>query len=123
MKQMQATCGQLLEDGSALPRYADLADFTADQDQAEAQPELRHQGKEGKIRPQVKPGGKKRKSDEEPAGGWTAFFDTSRAGRPADKVDPCCFVPEGGGPSEPQPREAAAIDRLDEVDTGGGLFK
>jgi hypothetical protein len=29
------------------------ADFTADQEQEEAQPELRHEGKEGKIRPQA----------------------------------------------------------------------
>jgi hypothetical protein len=28
-----------------------------------------------------------------------------------------------GGPSEPQPGAAAAIDRLDEVDMGDGMFK
>ena len=65
--------------------------------------------------------GRKREADEEPAGGWTAFFDTSRAGRPAGKRG-SLLLPEGG-PSEPQPGEAAAIDRLDEVDTGDGLFE
>jgi hypothetical protein len=32
------------------------------------------------------------------------------------------LLPEGG-PSEPQPGAAAAIDRLDEVDTGDGLLE
>jgi hypothetical protein len=75
-----------------------------------------------KARSDPKPGDKKRKADEEPAGGWTEFSDTSRAGRrPAGKRG-SLLLPEGG-PSEPQPGAAAAIDRLDEVDTGDGLFE
>ena len=54
-----------------------------------------------KARSDPKPGDKKRKADEEPAGGWTAFFDTSRAGRPAGKRG-SLLLPEGG-PSGPQP--------------------
>jgi hypothetical protein len=63
-----------------------------------------------KAKSDAKLKGTKRKAGEEPAGGWTAFFDTSRAGRPAGRRG-SLLLPEGG-PSGPQPGGAAAISRL-----------
>jgi hypothetical protein len=66
------------------------------------------------------PKGKKMKADNEQRD-WQAFFDTSRHGRPAGERG-SLLLPEGC-PSEFQPGAAAAIGRLNEVDTGDGLFK
>jgi hypothetical protein len=54
------------------------------------------------------------------AGGLHSSIPACLRGAQLAHVAPCCFAE--GGPSEPQPGAAAAIDRLDEVDTGDGLF-
>ena len=61
-------------------------------------------------------------AEDRPAAAGAAA--SGRAERPAGKGN-SLLLPEGG-PSEPQPGAAAAIDRLDEIDTGNmgdGVFK
>jgi hypothetical protein len=111
MKQTQAMWAAAVERNKAFVMLSDM--LTSLPTKSKRKPNPNSDTKAKKARSDPEPGGMKRKADEEPAGGWAAFFDTSRAGRPAGKRG-SLLLPEGG-PSEPQPGVAAAID--------DGLFK